>query len=181
MKKRGEKKRRRHEAPVLGVEEFAHRKGVTKAIHGFRKRKEKKRVETAKALRRYEKVMKQEGFEAGKGASRKRQTKDESAVLEHKEEEEEDHNTQTKPSSNTHKRRKKMNPFQKTLQKADKKKKEVQKAQEEHKAREKKRLEKLRQRRCRTKLLTQRTRKGQPIMKNVVEDILNKLQKEGPK
>jgi hypothetical protein len=176
-----EQPRRRHGAPVLSVEQFAHRKGVTKAIQSFRKRKEKKQLRTATALRSYKKVMKQEGYEPGQGASRKRVEGTEEST------------EATQPSASaasvagaeassplTEKpaRRQKSNPFQKSIQKADDRKKNIQQAQEDRESRESERNGKLRERKHRHKLLTKRTRKGQPIMKNVVEDILSKLQRE---
>jgi hypothetical protein len=173
-----EQPRRRHGAPVLSVEQFAHRKGVTKAIQSFRKRKEKKQLRTATALRSYKKVMRQEGYEPGQGASRKRVDGTEES------------REATQPSasvagaeaspSHTEKpaRRQKSNPFQKSIQKADDRKKNIQQAQEDRESRESERNGKLRERKHRHQLLTKRTRKGQPIMKNVVEDILSKLQKE---
>jgi hypothetical protein len=56
----------------ISLENFGQRKGQVRALAEFRNRKERKRVETAKALRKYKKTMKSEGFEAGRGAARKR-------------------------------------------------------------------------------------------------------------
>jgi hypothetical protein len=173
--------RRRHGAPVLSVEQFAHRKGVTKAIQSFRKRKEKKRVHTATALRSYKKVMRQEGYEAGQGASRKRVdvTEERSEATEQSESAASVANADASSSpTEAPARRKKSNPYQKSMQKADDRKKNIQQAQDDRESRESERLGKLRERKHRHQLLTKRTRKGQPIMKNVVEDILAKLQKE---
>jgi hypothetical protein len=192
--------RRRHGAPVLSVEKFAHRKGVTKAIQSFRKRKEKKRVHTATALRQYKKVMKQEGYQPGAGASRKRVDDDEAtttaatalattttatAAATHESNsniEQEQKPTESNETSadlnNKPARRKKTNPFQKSIQKAEERKQNMQQQQEDRDVRENERNEKLRQRKQRHQLLTARTRKGQPVMKNVVQDILSKLQNE---
>ena len=43
---------------------------------------------------------------------------------------------------------------------------------------EREKKEKLKRRQERTRLLSARTSKGQPIMKNIAMDILNKLQRE---
>jgi hypothetical protein len=123
-----EQPRRRHGAPVLSVEQFAHRKGVTKAIQSFRKRKEKKHLRTATALRSYKKVMKQEGYEPGQGASRKRvdatekrpEATEPSASAASVAGAEASSSLTDKPV-----RRQKSNPFQKSIQKADDRKKIV--------------------------------------------------------
>ena len=56
----------------ISLNDFVHRKGQVRALEEFKYRKQRKKVETAKALRSYRKVMKQQGYEAGQGASRKR-------------------------------------------------------------------------------------------------------------
>jgi rRNA processing len=141
------------------IDDFANRKGVTKAIQDFRKRKEKKRTETAKALRQYKKTMKQEGFEPGRGASRKRTTEEEA-------------------SSTDHPKKPKSNPFQKSLQKAEVRKQQNSQAAAERESNEKEREKKIKERRKRSKMLRQRTSKGQPVMKHVIHDILRKLERE---
>lgn len=139
------------------IDDFANRKGVTKAIQDFRKRKDKKRTQTAKALRSYKKTMKKEGFEPGRGASRKRGDKqDEGAVGK-------------KPRSN---------PFAKSLQKAEETKQHQNQAAAQRQANEKEREKKIKDRRRRTKKLQKRTNKGQPVMKHVIHDILRKLERE---
>ena len=145
------------------IEDFAHRKGVTRAIQDFRKRKDKKRTETAKALRHYKKTMKQEGYEPGRGASRKRT---------------DDNNNS---NSNDKKKPKKANPFQKLLAKAEERKQQVRQAEADREAGEKERLKKIKERRKRSKQLRQRTNKGQPVMKHVIHDILRKLEREKEK
>ncbi|GAX22927.1 hypothetical protein FisN_24Lh216 [Fistulifera solaris] len=153
MPKSEEPKRR---TAVVALDNFAHRKGVKKALDEFRERQEKKRVETAKALRSYQKVMKQEGYEPGRGASRKRGA--EVTELE------------------TKKRRTHM--FQKPVQQAEERKKGIEESQIAKEKSEKERKNRLRERRQRTKMLTQRTKHGQPVMKNMVHDILNKLERQ---
>ena len=138
---------------AMSVESFAHRKGVTKAIQSFRERKERKFVHTAKNLRAYRKVMKREGFEPGRGASRKR---GEEVVG----------------------KRVKSNPLEKVQKKAEERKQDVEAKQKAKEQGEIDRQRKLEERKKRTVKLRQRTKKGQPVMKNIVHDILHKLEKE---
>ena len=142
----------------LTVEAFAHRKGVTKALQSFRQRQEKKRVQTASALRQYKKVMKQQGYEPGQGASRKRNT--------------------PQNNENIKDRRERTHLFQKAAQRNEKRKEQQDRSQKEKETNEKQRIQKLKQRSYRTKLHCQRTKKGQPVMKNLVEDILLRLEKK---
>jgi hypothetical protein len=166
----GDTKQRRR--TVVGLESFANRKGVGKAIAKFRERKQRKRLQTAQALRKYAKVMKEEGYEAGKGASRKR--KESSRGTREEEEEHQsttvDHGTtdttsQTTNEGKTRKRHKKTNPYKNLAEQHEKFKAVtvVDKATQERE-----RQQKLRQRRQRTHKLRQKTSRGQPVMRQRV-------------
>jgi hypothetical protein len=157
---------------VVSLEKFAHRNKADKfAIAAFRERKDKKRFQTSQALRSYKKVMRKEGYEAGTGASRKRPAEGgEAPVVREKDE--------LATVDGTRRRRPKMNPFHKALQKAQEKKETIQQSITDKEDREKDRTQKLKDRRYRTKVLSKRTKKGQPIMQNMVHDILAKLEKE---
>lgn len=163
---------------VLGVESFAHRRGQVKALQSFRQRQEHRRVHKASALRQYKKAMKQSGYEPGQGAGRRRNEESEKdeetgqpgdvkqlATAEHGNRQEE-------------KRRHKADPLAKAVEKAAKKKIDMEQSARDQKQRERERQQRLRERRERTHKLKQRTKKGQPIMKNIVEDILKKLEKK---
>merc|ERR1712238_630850 len=63
---------RRRSTNAIGLESFAQRKGQIRALQEFKKRKNEKTLGTSIALRKYRKLMKQEGHDAGSGASRKR-------------------------------------------------------------------------------------------------------------
>ncbi|KAL3914715.1 MAG: hypothetical protein SGARI_008352 [Bacillariaceae sp.] len=153
---------------VTSLHQFAQKKGQVRALEEFRKRKEKKRVETAKALRIYQKVMRQEGMEAGKGASRRR-----------KQEEEKDDAGQNPPPSKEQRRRPhRSNPLQKSLQKAAATQEAREARQEQIQQNEHERQSKLKQRKKQTKLLQKRTKKGQPIIKHQMDNLLRKLQKQ---
>jgi hypothetical protein len=164
-----EPRQRRH---AVDVADFCQRKGAIKALQNFRKRKQTKRDTTARALRTYSKVMKHEGFVPGQGASRKRNSDTATSTT--------NDNDSKQPQQQQQQQQRgmiKQNPFSKSIQQAKDKKVEHEQVQLAQEASQKEKQKKLRGRRERTKLLTQRTRRGQPIMKNVVQDILNQLEK----
>jgi hypothetical protein len=72
----------------------------------------------------------------------------------------------------------KSNPHAKSLHRAELRREAREAEQERRREQEQTRSRKLRERRQRSIQLGQRTKKGQPIMKNVVHDILRKLEKE---
>ena len=152
--------RERRGAPVIGIEGFANPRGVVKGLESFRNRKAKKRLQTAKALRQYAKVMKQEGLEAGRGISRRRHDGEAPSS---------DHPNMAK--------KKKSNPFDKAANVAEQRLAEKAQRELERAKGEERKVRKLRERQERKKLLSKKTKKGQPIMKNVVHDILRKLDK----
>ena len=157
---------RRRGENAISLENFGQRKGQVRALEEFRVRKEKKRIETAKALRKYKKAMKKEGMDAGRGASRKRG-------------EPKPANTESNdPGDATQERRKqKSNPLQKSMERATQKKLSAIQRQKDREQNEKDRQERLRQRKKQTRLLSQRSKRGQPIMKHTVNNMLIKLQK----
>jgi rRNA processing len=78
-----------------------------------------------------------------------------------------------------HKVSKRHSPHKSSLQRAaDRRLEQIQQEQERRTQQEKIRAQKLRERKQRTKMLGERTKKGQPIMKNIVHDILRKLERE---
>ena len=174
-------KRRRHAAPVLGVEAFAHRKGVTKGLHSFRERQEKKRVQTATALRAYKKVMKQEGYQPGQGASRKRReelpadkTNDTTHNSQQEQKHEQHHHNNNNNNNNRKERKQRTHLFQKAVHQSQERQQKVEQSQQDRVVNEKERIKKLKQRSFRTKLHCQRTKKGQPVMNNLVQDVSNR-------
>jgi hypothetical protein len=179
-----EKSHRREVQEHAGVslESFAQRKGHIRALEEFHKRKERKRMDTAKALRKYRKVMRQEGYDAGQGASRKRiDTKgneiDDIREIGDAPAELDIENTNISEKTQSHKP-KKSNPFQKSLKLAKNSKLQAEQQQTDRVAREKERQKKLQERKKLSKVMTKRTRKGQPVMKHRVENLLMKLQKQ---
>uniref|UniRef100_A0A7S2XKT6 rRNA-processing protein FYV7 n=1 Tax=Attheya septentrionalis TaxID=420275 RepID=A0A7S2XKT6_9STRA len=162
-------------------------KGSIRQLHKFRDKKQKEGQHRAKLLRGYQKVMKKEGYEAGTGASRKRRDPT-STRREEQDDDDDDDNKDPKKESRpedeesapTGKRRKKMvksDPFAKARQKAQEAKEGRQKAQEGRAQRDVEVAQKLVARKKRGKLLRQRTKRGQPVMKNVITDMLQQIQK----
>jgi rubrerythrin len=155
--------KRRQGNTVVSLNKFAHAKskGTRRAIEKFRQKKKSKFNHNAGLLREYKKVMKNEGYEAGKGASRKRQDVDA-------------HVKENATDVVTGKR-KKADPFAKARQQAEKSKLEKIKREEAVKQRLKEKELKEKQNKLKARKMSQRTRKGQPIIKNVVEDLLEKI------
>ena len=185
MSNRNSDQRRRRVDGNVSMASFAHRKGGhDRAIQEFRKRKERKFSENAKQLRQYRKVMKQEGYDAGKGASRKRSydsNNDDDAnedVVEDDTEQAPEVEDDQQPPKKKQRRPAKTNPFQKSLKKAQQKKLDQEAIQKEKERQEKQKQQKLRDRRKMTKKLGQRSKKGQPIIKNMAHNLLKKLEKQ---
>lgn len=162
----------------ISLDDFVHRKGQVRALEEFKYRKQRKQVQTAKALRSYRKVMKQEGYEAGQGASRKRVERIASDEQPQEGSDSEHSHNDEEISKKAHKRRRKMNPFHKSVQKAEEKKLQAKQKQAQMKHNERQKAQKLRERKQRTKLLSKRTKRGQPIMKHMVGNLLHKLEKQ---
>ncbi len=222
----------------MGLTDFSQKKGQVRALEEFKKRKNRKQLQTSMALRKYRKLMKQEGMDAGTGASRKRRAnQDEGSEDDNHEEEEIGWNDQVTndpdlsgdeiesgegkstrkqqradQSDNDENRSgsddydddsehgddeevgdsmqnkqkkekkyvkpKKMDPFEKSRKKAELAKQKAEEASLRRASNEKDRQKKLRRRRQQTKLLQQRTKRGQPIMKHAINNLLYKLEKQ---
>jgi hypothetical protein len=158
----------------ISLETFGQKKGHIRALEEFKLRKEKKRVETAKALRRYKKTMKHEGYEAGTGASRKRKAETQTTEVEGAAGGE----SSLPVEPNGSNRRRKINPLKKALDKAKEKKEETERKIKEREDNLKEKEQKIRERKRQSILLAKRTKRGQPIMKHTVENLLKKLQKQ---
>jgi hypothetical protein len=137
--------------------------GAVKALRAFRVRQEKKQLDTSRAIRKYKRVLQQHGYEPGKPAS----------LVKDKDHKKEERNKTTPGLTD-----KKL--VAKTAAKDSKQNKEVAlaAAKKEKKRQEVERHRKLAFRKKRTEMLKQKTSRGQPIMKNLVHDILSKLEKE---
>lgn len=170
-KSSGQGKDAKFRRKAVSVESFAigKAKGVTRAIQEYKNRKQKKITAKAALLRQYRKAMKREGLETtGRLKQQQQQTDgDDDKARDNKEEQ----------PTRRRKKKSKTNPYQKSLWKAQQKQQE----REEHAARrqqqEKEKETKGRERRKRSKLISQRTKKGQPIMKHMIGGILQKLER----
>lgn len=158
-KSQPEKKTIKKQAPVVKLQAFARGGGHTKSFMQFKSRQQTKRLQTARALKSYKKVMKDAGYTPGKGVSRKRP---ENNTTTHGKKQ--DDAALSNPTTKDEAMNQKQSPQQSTQQMDP----------------EKQRKQKLRVRRQRHKLLTARTSRGQPIMKHMVADILHKLQSKDP-
>lgn len=173
---------------VLPLDKFVSR---NVSLQKFQQRKQRKRTQTAQALGYYRAAMKKEGFTPGTGASRKRKHDDGKVAT----------TTTTATSDNPtapttevskppvehtvaphrHYRGPKSNPLAKVLQQASQKQEAIVAKQQSTVQQQQKRLAKLHQRRQKTHRQQLRTSKGQPILNQIAQDILQKLQQEQSK
>mmetsp|Transcript_30336 Transcript_30336/g.50101 ORF Transcript_30336/g.50101 Transcript_30336/m.50101 type:complete len:179 (-) Transcript_30336:89-625(-) len=150
------------------INAFAEQKGVTRSIRNFKHRQETKQNIKASQLREYRKVMKREGMEASRGTSRKREDNDDN--------DEAKKNTVVDPDEKIrHKRKPKMNPLTKSLQK--KKERFEQQATDrlQHDEDAKKLVKRQKQRQRQSKLMSRKTQRGQPMMKHMINNLLTKM------
>ena len=173
------KSRENHERrkAALGIDAFVAQKGVTRSIQAFKHRKESKIARKASLLREYQKVMKKEGLEAARGKKRSDYLDTESPPAEISQETSTTANTETTIQSETRKRKAKTNPLAKAVQKATERKAERERERLRIQQELKNRKERLMDRKRSSKLLRQHTRKGQPVMKNVITTLLSKIEK----
>ena len=165
---------KRRAATAMTLVQFAHSKskGTSRAIKHYRDKKQRQFNRRAGMLREYKKVMKSEGYEAGIGASRKRPDK-----VNHDDTTSANDTDDANKSQPIH-RKHKSDPLAKAKAKAMQRQAEKELAK--HQLQEKNRIQeqKMRNRRVRSKQMSRRTRKGQPVMKNIIGGMLDKIQKE---
>jgi hypothetical protein len=142
---------KRRKQAAISLTKFSTKKGHDRALQEYKKRREMKFQKNATLLREYQKAMKKEGYDAGRGASRKRRSReedldDDDVVVGEKEE-------RTKNNS-------------KEIETVD------------HEVRKKEMNKREQERKVRAKKMMQRTRRGQPLIKNVIGDLLVKIKSE---
>lgn len=165
---------------VVSLTQFAHHKskGTKKAIEHYRNKQQSKFNRRAGLLRQYKKAMKSEGFDAGVGGSRKRVPDGEGSSSEDVTNTDADPQDVASTKSNTRKGRAKADPFFKSKQKAQKSKEEkLQRQRDAEEWKDQKEI-KLKKRAQRSKLMSKRTRKGQPVMRNMIESMLEKIKRD---
>eukprot|EP00553_Chaetoceros_curvisetus_P000488 CAMPEP_0204616150 /NCGR_PEP_ID=MMETSP0717-20131115/3461_1 /ASSEMBLY_ACC=CAM_ASM_000666 /TAXON_ID=230516 /ORGANISM="Chaetoceros curvisetus" /LENGTH=193 /DNA_ID=CAMNT_0051629287 /DNA_START=35 /DNA_END=616 /DNA_ORIENTATION=- len=173
------KDERRTGNSVISLTQFAHSKakGTRRAIENYKRKKQNKFNHNANLLKGYRKAMKKEGYEAGKGGSRKRRLDDIPSNGDGARDNEESIDNNTNKEWKIKKKRK-TDPFAKARMKAEQNKQDELKKKQEHTEQLEQQKRKQQEKKMRTKKLAKRTRKGQPIMKNMIEDMLDKIKSQ---
>mmetsp|Transcript_18528 Transcript_18528/g.37665 ORF Transcript_18528/g.37665 Transcript_18528/m.37665 type:complete len:210 (+) Transcript_18528:120-749(+) len=169
--------RRRNAA--ISLNSFSSKKGHDRALQEYKKRKDQKFQKNAALLREYQRAMKQEGYDAGKGASRKRDRDGEDrsgnaekSAADDNSEEAENHQ---KSVESTRKKRHKSDPLYQARKQAEIRKQQQLEDISERKGNQQNEGKKQHLRKVRAKKMMQRTKRGQPLMKNVIGDLLGKI------
>lgn len=165
-------KQRRSQA--ISLNSFSTKRGHDRAIEEFKKRKETKFRKNATLLREYSKAMKSEGYDVGRGASRKRNFDGVAAEQDKKSHQASD----AEKNSNERKKRHKSDPLKVARQKAQYLKEEKVKSQNQKEQQMLEEEKKVQNRKKRARKMMERTRKGQPLMKNVIGDLLGKIRSD---
>ncbi|KAL3760063.1 hypothetical protein ACHAWU_006611 [Discostella pseudostelligera] len=178
---------RRRQA-AISLASFSTKKGHDRALQEYKKRKETKFQKNAKLLREYEKVMKQEGYDAGRGASRKRsdrqQGKDDDGDERPadgrgaKSTTEQGESNEYTTSEQSRKKRHKSDPLHNAKKEAERRRAEQLEAMSQKEQRQQQEKKKLKDRKVRAKKMMQRTKRGQPLIKNVIGDLLAKIKSD---
>ncbi len=184
---------RRSAQTVVSLTKFAHAKskGTRRAIEQYKQKRKSKFNRNASLLREYRKVMKKEGFEAGKGASRKRSLDDKGREIDESENgddhEEVQQSSDSEDNNNSEEhdrqqkqqktRRHKADPLAKAKQMAKQSKEDEIKRREMKVKEQEDHKRKLKQKQQRSRKLAKKTNRGQPVMKHVVDDLLEKIKK----
>mmetsp|Transcript_8227 Transcript_8227/g.17536 ORF Transcript_8227/g.17536 Transcript_8227/m.17536 type:complete len:210 (+) Transcript_8227:82-711(+) len=169
--------RRRNAA--ISLNSFSSKKGHDRALQEYKKRKDQKFQKNAALLREYQRAMKQEGYDVGKGASRKRDRDGEDrsgnaekSAADDNSEEVENHQ---KSGESTRKKRHKSDPLYQARKQAEIRKQQQLEEISERKGNQQNEGKKQHLRKVRAKKMMQRTKRGQPLMKNVIGDLLGKI------
>jgi hypothetical protein len=169
--RRSSESQRRSQA--ISLNSFSTKRGHDRAIAEFKKRKETKFLKNATLLREYSKAMKSEGYDVGRGASRKR---DRDGASDDKDFTGSKKQPQTEP--NECKKRHKSDPLKAAREKAQHLKNTQLEMQNQKQQRQRDEERKTQNRKKRARKMMERTRKGQPLMKNVIGDLLGKIKSE---
>ena len=177
---RSETHRRRQAA--ISLNSFSSKKGHDRALQEYKKRKETKFQKNATLLREYQRAMKQEGYEVGKGASRWRDEEGRKGSSKKRKQDtniddaDDANNEHQQQSSRT--KRHKSDPLLKARKHAEARKAEKAELINQKETKIKNESKKQHDRKVRAKKLMKRTRKGQPVMKNVIGDLLGKIKSD---
>ena len=146
-------------------------------------RKEIKFQKNATLLREYQRAMKQEGFEVGRGASRWRDEDGRKGGKKRKntttdEDDDNDANGNNNEQQKSRTKRHKSDPLLKARKLAEQKLAEKAELVAQKETKIKTEGQKQHDRKARAKKLMKRTRRGQPVMKNVIGDLLGRIKSE---
>ena len=137
---------------------YSGKTAAGKSLAAFRERKEKKFKEKAKLIRQYKKVVKSEGYDNSVKKPKNPTNDDEDQFASRK--------------------RIRPDPFSNATKQAEENKRQRESSRAEFAERQCQVEKRQANRKRRAEMLSKKTKKGQPIMKNVVKDLLEKLQKE---
>lgn len=179
-------KRRRQAA--VSLTSFSSKKGHDRALQEFKKRKETNFNKNAVLLREYQRAMKQEGYEVGRGASRKRGglrdedvgtgAKDGKSDNDDDDDDDDNEELQTAEQQQSRKKRHKSDPLHRAKKEAESRKAEQLETISQKEQRQQNESKKQQDRRKRAKKMMRRTKRGQPLMKNVIGDMLGKIKSD---
>jgi hypothetical protein len=161
---------------AISLNAFSTKRGHDRAIAEFKKRKETKFRKNATLLREYSKAMKSEGYDVGRGASRKRDR--DGGVADRDDDEPRNKPHEADIESNKRQKRHKSDPLKAAREKAQQLKNTQLELENQKKQRQHNEEKKVQNRKKRARKMMERTRKGQPLMKNVIGDLLGKIKSE---
>mmetsp|Transcript_9483 Transcript_9483/g.16515 ORF Transcript_9483/g.16515 Transcript_9483/m.16515 type:complete len:234 (+) Transcript_9483:103-804(+) len=194
---RSQNYRRRQAA--ISLNSFSSKKGHDRALQEYKRRKETKFQKNAALLREYQRAMKAEGYDAGRGASRKRDRnyKTEENAAEREEGAEEGKRNKGRRRNNgvddddndeeedveeeqqqSRRKRHKSDPLHHARKQAELRKAERAQTDAQKEQRQREEMQKSQGRKDRARKLMKRTRRGQPVMKNVVNDLLGRIKSD---
>ena len=164
---------------AISLSSFSSKKGHDRALQEYKKRKETNFNKNAVLLRQYQRAMKSEGYEAGKGASRKRDRSEggnTTRSMKQSHDAEDDRPAGQVASPEKKRKRHKPDPLYQARRKAEQRKAEQQdKAQQKQKRIQDEGQKQVNRKKTARKYM-ERTRRGQPVMKNVISGMLAKIQ-----
>jgi len=186
---RGQDDRINHRRAVPGQKPH-HYSGKTKSgisLLKYKERKDKKFQTNARLMREYKRAMKAEGYKPIKSITQETQklkdneTKDDndkSEIITRTRQSTYDENMAVQLEAKAeNKKKRKPDPFALAKKQAEEKKKQRELILKQKEEQQKLKQKKEKERRLRRRELSRRTRKGQPIMGNVITHILGKLEK----
>ena len=173
----------RRKQAAISLNSFSSKKGHDRALKEYKKRKEIKFQKNATLLREYQRAMKQEGFEVGRGASRWRDEDGRKGGKKRKntttdEDDDNDANGNNNEQQKSRTKRHKSDPLLKARKLAEQKLAEKAELVAQKETKIKTEGQKQHDRKARAKKLMKRTRRGQPVMKNVIGDLLGRIKSE---